>query len=105
MATAAIAIFVFGLLLQRRREYIVLRAQGIAPRTIRGLITVEAAVAALTGTAAGIAVGAAMGYYFVAVLRPLSSSTPHTDSHPPPVRPPPCWCWWRPSPRHSPDRA
>ena len=71
MATAAIAIFVFGLLLQRRREYIVLRAQGLAPRTIRGLITAEAAVAALTGTAAGIIVGAAMGYYFVAVLRPL----------------------------------
>ncbi len=71
MATAAIVIFVFGLLLQRRREYIVLRAQGLAPSTIRGLITVEATVAAITGTLAGIVVGAVMGYYFVAVLRPL----------------------------------
>jgi ABC-type antimicrobial peptide transport system permease subunit len=71
MATAAIAIFVFGLLLQRRREYIVLRAQGLGPGTIRALIGVEAATAAVAGIVAGLLVGAAMGYYFVAVLRPL----------------------------------
>ncbi|MDH4133008.1 MAG: ABC transporter permease, partial [Gemmatimonadota bacterium] len=71
MAAVAIAIFVFGLLLQRRREYVTLRAQGLNGRTIRFLITAEAATAAVTGTIAGLAIGAAMGYYLVAVLRPL----------------------------------
>lgn len=71
MAAVAIAIFVFGLLLQRRREYVTLRAQGLGPRTIRLLIGAEAAVVAAAGTSAGLVVGAAMGYYFVAVLRPL----------------------------------
>jgi putative ABC transport system permease protein len=71
MATVAIAIFVFGLLLQRRREYVTLRAQGLEPRMIRLLIGAEAATVAATGTLAGIIVGTAMGYYFVTVLRPL----------------------------------
>jgi putative ABC transport system permease protein len=71
MAAVTIAIFVFGLLLQRRREYVTLRAQGLAPATIRVLIAAEAATVAVTGIVAGLAVGAAMGYYFVAVLRPL----------------------------------
>lgn len=71
MATVAIAIFVFGLLLQRRREYVTLRAQGLESRTVRSLITAEAATVAVGGAAAGLLIGAAMGYYFVAVLRPL----------------------------------
>lgn len=71
MAAVTIAIFVFGLLLQRRREYITLRAQGLEPRTIRLLIGAEASTVAVGGAIAGLAVGAAMGYYFVAVLRPL----------------------------------
>jgi len=71
MAAVAIAIFVFGLLLQRRREYVTLRAQGLEPHTIRRLIAAEASTVAIGGTVAGVLVGAAMGYYFVAVLRPL----------------------------------
>lgn len=71
MAVVAIAIFVLGLLLQRRREYVTLRAQGLEPRTNRVLIGSEAVTAALTGTLAGLCTGAAMGFYFVAVLRPL----------------------------------
>jgi putative ABC transport system permease protein len=71
MATVTIAIFVFGLLLQRRREYVILRAQGVEPRTIRLLIGAEAAAVAVGGTAAGLVIGVAMGYSFVAVLRPL----------------------------------
>ena len=71
MAAVASAIFVFGLLLQRRREYITLRAQGLEPRTIRLLITAEAGTVALAGTLAGLIVGLAMGSYFVNVLRPL----------------------------------
>jgi putative ABC transport system permease protein len=76
MAVVTIAIFVFGLLLQRRREYITLRAQGLEPRTIRLLIAAEASTVAIGGALAGLLVGTAMGYYFVTVLRPLFVLTP-----------------------------
>ena len=76
MAVVTIAIFVFGLLLQRRREYITLRAQGLEPSTIRRLITLEAATVAVVGAVTGVAVGIVMGSYFVRVLRPLFVLTP-----------------------------
>lgn len=76
MAVVTIAIFVFGLLLQRRREYITLRAQGLEPRTVRLLITLEAATVAIAGALAGLVVGLTMGFYFVTVLRPLFVLTP-----------------------------
>jgi putative ABC transport system permease protein len=71
MAVVAIVIFVFGLLLQRRREYITLRALGIEFRGIRTLVIAEASAVAIGGAAAGILTGAAMAYYFVRILRPL----------------------------------
>lgn len=71
MGTVAIAIFVFGLLLQRRREYVTLRAQGMAPRSIRTFIGAEAGTAALVGCVVGVPVGLVMGYYLISVLRPL----------------------------------
>ena len=71
MATITMVVFVFGLLLQRRREYVTLRAQGLEHSTIRSLISAEAALTALAGSLGGILIGAAMGYYFVMVLRPL----------------------------------
>jgi putative ABC transport system permease protein len=77
MTTVAVAIFVFGLLLQRRREYVVLRAQGLPRRTVGALIGAEATAVAVLGALGGLVVGAAMGYYFVAVLRPLFVLTPH----------------------------
>ncbi len=49
MAAVAIGIFVFGLLLQRRREYITMRAQGLAPRALRMLIALEAGTVAVGG--------------------------------------------------------
>lgn len=61
----------FGLLLQRRREYVTLRAQGMATRSIGMLIGAETCTATLAGAAGGIIVGAAMGVSFVGVLRPL----------------------------------
>ncbi|MCZ7529679.1 MAG: ABC transporter permease [Acidimicrobiia bacterium] len=76
MAVVAIAIFVFGLLLQRRREYVTLRAQGLEPRTIRVLIGAEAGTAAVGGAVLGVLVGAAMGFYFVTVLQPLFVLSP-----------------------------
>lgn len=76
MAAVAMGIFVFGLLLQRRREYITMRAQGLAPRTIRMLFAAEAGTVAVGGAAAGLLVGALMNYYFINVLRPLFVLTP-----------------------------
>ena len=71
MGTVAIAIFVFGLLLQRRREYVTLRAQGMQPGAIRRLIGAEAATVAVAGCAVGLSVGLIMAFYFINVLRPL----------------------------------
>jgi ABC-type antimicrobial peptide transport system permease subunit len=76
MAAVTIGIFVFGLLLQRRREYITLRAQGIEPSTIRLLIAAEAGTIAVGGSLAGVLVGVAMGLYFVKVLQPLFVHVP-----------------------------
>lgn len=76
MEVVTIAIFVFGLLLQRRREYVTLRAQGLDLRTIRLLIAAEAGTVAVIGAVAGVLVGTTMGYYFVTVLRPLFVLTP-----------------------------
>lgn len=71
MGAVAIAIFVFGLLLQRRREYVTLRAQGVHAREIRALIVAETIGVAVCGCLIGVAVGVAMAYYLVNVLRPL----------------------------------
>lgn len=71
MAVVTIAIFVFGLLLSRRREYVTLRAQGLDVGSLRRLITLEAGTVAVAGAISGLLVGTAMGYYFVRVLRPL----------------------------------
>ena len=71
MAAAAVASFVFGLTLQRRREYVILRAQGARKRELRLLILAEGALAAIGGLAAGVVVGTGMAYMFVQILRPL----------------------------------
>jgi putative ABC transport system permease protein len=71
MGAVTVAIFVFGLLLQRRREYVTLRALGLHPAAIRGLIGAEAGTATLAGCAIGAPVGLIMAVYFINVLRPL----------------------------------
>ena len=71
MGTVTIAIFVFALMLQRRREYITLRALGMQPTAIRSLIAAEAGTAAVAGCAVGVPVGLLMASYLVNVLRPL----------------------------------
>ena len=52
MIAAAIAIFVFGLMLQRRREYVTLRALGMGLRELRALVIVEAALVTACGLVA-----------------------------------------------------
>jgi putative ABC transport system permease protein len=71
MSGAVIAIFVFGLMLERRREYVILRAQGLRTGELRALVLGEAALVAAAGVAAGVAVGAGMAALLVRVLRPL----------------------------------
>jgi putative ABC transport system permease protein len=71
MAATALAIFVFGLMLNRRREYVTLIAQGLRSTELRALLLGEAAFVAICGLAAGLVVGTGMGYLLVHVLRPL----------------------------------
>jgi putative ABC transport system permease protein len=71
MSAAGIAIFVFGLMLQRRREYVTLRAQGMQTRELQALVLGEATLVATCGLAAGMLVGTGMAYLLVHVLRPL----------------------------------
>ena len=71
MGVVVIAIFVFGLLLSRRREYVTLKAQGMASGLIRTLIGAEALTATIAGSLIGVPVGLTMAYYFINVLRPL----------------------------------
>jgi putative ABC transport system permease protein len=71
MAATAIAVFVFGLLLQRRREYVTLRAQGMRAGEIRSLLLMEAGGVVVLGCLTGLLVGSAMAYFLVSVLRPL----------------------------------
>jgi putative ABC transport system permease protein len=71
MSVTCVAIFVFGLMLQRRREYVTLRAQGMPERQVGALVLGEAGLVAVGGLLAGAAVGVAMAYVFVHILRPL----------------------------------
>jgi len=71
MSAAAVGIFVFGLMLQRRREYIALRAQGLQTGELRALVVGEAGVVAAGGVVAGLVVGVGVAHLIVHVLRPL----------------------------------
>jgi putative ABC transport system permease protein len=83
LGAAGISIFVFGLLLQRRKEYVTLRALGMRMRELQGLIIGEAALVAICGLVAGVLVGTLMAYLFVQILRPLFTLPPDRLSFPP----------------------
>lgn len=76
MAVSATAMFVFGLLLQRRREYVTMRAQGMRSGEIRRLLLAESSISAVIGAAIGLVVGIGMASQFVQVLRPIFTLTP-----------------------------
>jgi len=78
MSAAAIAIFVFGLMLQRRREYVTLRALGAQGEQIRAMVVGEAGVVAVCGLVAAVVVGPGMAYLLVHILRPLFLLDPGT---------------------------
>ncbi len=71
ISAAVIAIFVFGLMLQRRREYVVLRAQGLPSRRLQALVLGEAAFVGGSGLLAGALVGTVLGLLLVLILKPL----------------------------------
>jgi putative ABC transport system permease protein len=71
MAATAVTIFVFGLLLQRRREYVTLRAQGMRIGKIRSLLVTESVGVVVVGAVVGVLVGVVMAYFLVTVLQPL----------------------------------
>jgi putative ABC transport system permease protein len=71
MSAAAIAIFVFGLMLQRRREYVTLRALGLRMRELHAIVLAEAAIVAVCGLAAGLLVGSGIAFLLVHILRAL----------------------------------
>jgi putative ABC transport system permease protein len=71
LSAAAIAIFIFGLMLQRRREYVTLRAQGLRMQELHALVLAEAALVAVCGTAAGLLVGSGIAFLLVHILRAL----------------------------------
>ncbi|MDQ6934358.1 MAG: ABC transporter permease [Actinomycetota bacterium] len=76
MAATATAMFVFGLLMQRRREYVTLRAQGLQSREIRILVLAESSISATLGSAIGMLVGVGMASQFILVLRPIFTLPP-----------------------------
>ena len=76
MAATATAMFVFGLLMQRRREYVTLRAQGLETKEIRRLVLADSGISATLGAAIGLVVGIAMASQFVNVLRPIFTLAP-----------------------------
>ncbi len=83
MSAAGIGLFVFGLLLQRRREYMTLRALGIRMSQLQRLLIGEAAVVSLIALLLAALVGTAMAYMFVQILRPVFTLPPERLSFPP----------------------
>ncbi len=76
LSALGIAIFVFGLLLRRRKEHITMRALGIRMRNLVSLIVAEALLVAVASIVIGGIVGTAMALVFVQILRPLFTIPP-----------------------------
>jgi len=83
MSAAGIGIFVFGLLLQRPREYMTMRALGMRGRQLHGLLIGEVALVAAVALPTAAVVGTAMALMFVQVLRPVFTLPPDRLTFPP----------------------
>jgi putative ABC transport system permease protein len=82
ISAAGIAIFVFGLLLQRRKEYVTMRALGIRFDQLRSLVLGEAGLVAALSLVVGGTVGTAMAYMFVQILGSLFTIPPTSLTFP-----------------------
>jgi putative ABC transport system permease protein len=76
ISAASIAIFVFGLLLQRRKEYVTMRALGIRMGQLWALVFGEAAIVAVVSLVIGAVAGVVMAVMFVQILAPLFTIQP-----------------------------
>ena len=76
ISAAGLGIFVFGLLLQRRKEYVTMRALGIKMAQLWGLVLGEAAAVAVVSLVVGGAAGVVMAVMFVQILAPLFTIQP-----------------------------
>ena len=82
MSGIGIAIFVYGLLLQRRKEYVTMRALGMRFGQLRALVLGEASAVAVCSLVVGGVVGTAMALMFVRVLTPLFTIPPDALTFP-----------------------
>jgi putative ABC transport system permease protein len=78
MSAAGVAIFTFGLLLQRRKEYVTMRALGMRMSQVRALVLGEAGTVAGLSLVVGSLVGVGMAILFVQILTPLFTIPPTT---------------------------
>ncbi|GAC1574049.1 MAG: hypothetical protein NVS3B24_00740 [Candidatus Dormibacteria bacterium] len=76
MSALGIGIFVFGLLLQRRKEHVTMRALGMRMRQLQTLVLGEAGAVTLLSLVIGAAVGVGMSLMFVQILTPLFTVPP-----------------------------
>jgi len=82
MSAAGLGIFVFGLLLDRRKEYMTMRALGIRMRQLQALLLGEAGLVAIVGVALALGVATAMAFMFVQILRPVFTLPPDRITYP-----------------------
>jgi ABC-type antimicrobial peptide transport system permease subunit len=76
ISAASIGVFVFGLLLQRRKEYVTMRALGIRMGQLWALLLGEAAIVAVISLIIGGVAGVVMALMFVQILAPIFTIQP-----------------------------
>ena len=82
MSAAVIGMFAFGMLLGRRREYVVMRAQGMQSRELARLVFAEVTIVAAGGLAAGLLAGTGAAFLLVQILRPIFILPPNVTLPP-----------------------
>jgi hypothetical protein len=82
MSALGIGIFVFGQLLQRRKEHVTMRALGMPMRQLQTLVLGEAGAVTVLSLVIGSAVGIAMALMFVQILTTLFTVPPQGLSIP-----------------------
>ncbi|HEV3124017.1 MAG TPA: ABC transporter permease [Candidatus Dormibacteraeota bacterium] len=83
MSALGVGIFVFGLLLQRRKEHVTLRALGLRGRSLRTLVLGEAGLAAVISLLVGTGVGLLMALMSVQILQSVFTIPPRSVTLPP----------------------
>jgi putative ABC transport system permease protein len=82
MSALGVGIFVFGLLLQRRKEHVTLRALGLRGRSLRTLVLGEAGLAAVVSLVLGTGVGLLMALMSVQILQSVFTIPPRSITLP-----------------------